>query len=236
MKLLIVEDEAKIAAFLQRGLTEEAHDVVVAATLAAARLELRSHRFDLLLVDRMLPDGDGLTLIRELRSAGDTLPVLCVTAQDRVEERVEGLLDGADDYLVKPFAFEELLARIAAIARRPRAPPELRVKVVADLTIDATRHQVVRAGRDVKLTPQEFSLLWALARQPDRVYTRAELLADVWNTHHDPGTNVVDVYVGYLRRKVDGDGERALIQTVRGVGYRLSTGPSQGPPAGPEAP
>lgn len=227
MNIVVLEDELKIAGFLQKGLTEEGHSVAVAGTIAAARGLLKQRHVDLLIVDRMLPDGDGLGLVRELREAGNPLPALCVTARDRVEERVEGLWQGADDYLVKPFAFEELLARIAAVVRRPRTnPPPLRVLRVADLTIDADRHTVSRAGRDISLTPQEFSLLWCLALHPGRVHTRAELLADVWNTHHDPGTNVVDVYVGYLRKKVDRDAEKPLIQTVRGVGYRLQNDPT----------
>ncbi len=219
MRMLVVEDEPKIAGFLSRGLIEEGHQVTVAGTLAAARSALATAGHDLLIIDRMLPDGDGLALIRELREAGNGLPALCVTAKDRVEDRVQGLWDGADDYLVKPFAFEELLARIAAIARR--RPQASRILRVADLTLDAELRTAKRGEREVPLTPQEFALLWFLAEHPGRVHTRAELLAHVWNVHHDPGTNVVDVYMGYLRRKIDRDAAHPLVHTVRGVGYLL---------------
>jgi DNA-binding response OmpR family regulator len=186
--------------------------------LAQARAALADGSFDLLLVDRMLPDGDGLSLIRELRRAGDRTPALCLTARDRLEERVEGLYGGADDYLVKPFAFEELLARIAAITRRGTTT---RVLQVGDLQIDTDAYRVTRAGEEITVTAQEMRLLRVLAENAGRVMSRTRLLELVWDTRFDPGTNVVDVYVSYLRQKIDKGHDRALLHTVRGAGYVL---------------
>ncbi len=217
MRILVVEDERKIAGFLQRGLSEEGHRVTVAGDLAEARAHLRDG-WDLLLVDRMLPDGDGLGLVRELRSEGDATPVICLTARDRVDERVEGLTRGADDYLVKPFAFEELLARIGAVTRRGGAQERLQV---ADLVVDVASRRVFRGEAEIKLTAREFDLLRYLAERAGRVISRTRLLEAVWDTQHDPGTNVVDVYVSYLRAKIDKDFAPPLLHTVRGVGYVL---------------
>lgn len=219
MRVLLVEDEPKISGFVARGLIEEGHSVEVAADLAAARKKLTTMAYDVMVVDRMLPDGDGLALVRERREAGDRIPAICVTARDRVGERVEGLLGGADDYLVKPFAFEELLARLTAIARRTT---EVAARVVVgDLVVDVDRHRVSRGSREIALTAQEFLLLRSLAENSGHVMSRTRLLATVWQTFHDPGTNVVDVYIGYLRRKIDAEGEPPLLHTVRGVGYVL---------------
>ena len=219
MHILILEDEPKIASFLRRGLSEEGHMVEAAADLRGARELLGKSSFDLLLVDRMLPDGDGLSLVRELRRAGSQTPVLCLTARDRVEERVEGLNGGADDYLVKPFSFDELLARVAALARRSGLAGG-RVSV-GDLEVDLDALRVWRAGAEVRLTAQEFRLLRALAEHPGHIVSRTRLLESAWDLHHDPGTNVVDVYVGYLRAKIDRGHARPLIHTVRGLGYVL---------------
>jgi len=218
MRVLVVEDEPKIAGFLRRGLEDEGHRVDVAGDLAAARQALREGEYDLLLVDRMLPDGDGLALVRGLRREGDRTPTICLTARDRVEERVEGLYGGADDYLVKPFAFDELLARIAAVRRR--APVADRIEV-DDLVIDVLARRVWRAGEEIRLTTREFDLLRYLAEHTGRVLSRTRLLEAVWDTMHDPGTNVVDVYVSYLRGKIDKGHDRPLLHTVRGVGYVL---------------
>lgn len=218
MRILVVEDERKIAGFLQRGLDGEGHRVEVATDLAAARALLSAASFELLLVDRMLPDGDGLTLIRELRQRGVSVPTICLTARDRVEERVEGLQGGADDYLVKPFSFEELLARILAVTRRARGVEALEV---GDLHIDVPARRVSRGGGEIRLTTREFDLLRYLAERRGRVLSRTRLLEAVWDTTHDPGTNTVDVYVSYLRAKIDKGFERPLIHTVRGVGYVL---------------
>jgi DNA-binding response OmpR family regulator len=223
MRILVIEDERKIAGFLSKGLGEEGHVVQVVGDLATARTSVGIADFDLLLVDRMLPDGDGLALVRELRRQGNRTPAICLTARDRVEERVEGLHGGADDYIVKPFAFDELLARMAAVTRRgSSASPILRV---GDLTLDPDAHRVERAGSSLQLTAQEFSLLRYLMENVGRVLSRTRLLEHVWDLHHDPGTNVVDVYIGYLRAKVDKGFERPLIHTVRGVGYVLEDRP-----------
>ncbi|PKN57430.1 MAG: DNA-binding response regulator [Deltaproteobacteria bacterium HGW-Deltaproteobacteria-14] len=218
MRILVVEDEPKIAGFLLRGLDEEGHRVDVVADLAAARLAVRVERYDLLLVDRMLPDGDGLAVVRELRRARDRTPAICLTARDRVEERVEGLYSGADDYLVKPFEFEELLARIAAVTRRGVGAERLEV---GDLVVDVEAHRVTRAGAELTLTAQEFALLRYFAENAGRVLSRTRLLDAVWATTHDPRTNVVDVYVSYLRAKIDKGFPQPLLHTVRGAGYVL---------------
>jgi len=218
MRILVVEDEPKIAGFLARGLGEEGHQVDVVGDLAAARAAVNAEPYDLLLIDRMLPDGDGLSVVRELRRERDRTPAICLTARDRVEERVEGLYGGADDYLVKPFEFSELLARIAAVTRRG---PESDRLVVADLVLDMAAHRVTRDGRDVQLTAQEFSLLRYFAEHAGRVLSRTRLLDAVWGMTHDPRTNVVEVYVSYLRAKIDKGFDRPLLHTVRGVGYVL---------------
>ena len=223
MRILVVEDERRISGFVARGLREEGHVVEVAEDLAGARRALGEASWDLLLVDRMLPDGDGLQLVRDLRREGSRLPAIAVTARDRVEERVEGLYGGVDDYLVKPFAFDELLARIAAVTRRG-VTVEQRIEV-GDLQIDLDAVRVVRGGREIKLTPQEFRLLRYLAENRGRVLSRTRLLEHVWDVHHDPGTNVVDVYVGYLRGKIDKGFDRPLLHTVRGFGYVLEDRP-----------
>jgi len=222
MRILVVEDEPKIAGFLSHGLTGEGHRVEVVTDLEGARLAVKAEPYDLLLVDRMLPDGDGLAVVRELRRRGSRTPAICLTARDRIEERVEGLYGGADDYLVKPFEFEELLARIAAVTRR--APCADRIEI-ADLAIDTAAHRVSRGGRDIPLTAHEFALLRYLAEHRGHVLSRTRLLDAVWGTTHDPRTNVVDVYVSYLRGKIDKGFERPLIHTVRGAGYVLEDKP-----------
>jgi len=222
MRILVVEDERKIGGFLQRGLTEEGHRVDLATDLAEARRSLALGDYDLLLVDRMLPDGDGLAVVRELRRDGQRTPAICLTARDRLEERVEGLYGGADDYLVKPFAFDELLARIAAVTRRVPGADRLEV---GDLQIDVPARRVYRADTEIGLTAREFDLLRYLAENRGRVLSRTRLLEAVWDTVHDPGTNVVDVYVSYLRAKIDKDFDRPLLHTVRGVGYVLEDRP-----------
>lgn len=222
MRILVIEDEPRIAAFLERGLAEEGHIVVLAGDLAAAREQISLAAPDLMLVDRMLPDGDGLSLVRERRRLGDTTPAICLTARDRLEERVEGLHGGADDYLIKPFAFDELLARIAAVCRRSGVGEDQ--IVVGELVIDLAAHRVERAGQVIALTAQEFSLLRYLAENPGRVLSRTRLLEHVWGVRHDPGTNVVDVYVSYLRQKIDKGFEHQMLHTIRGVGYVLQEG------------
>ena len=221
MRILVVEDEPKIAGFLERGLGEEGHRVDVARDLAQAKAAVVED-YDLLIVDRMLPDGDGLSVVRELRRLGRLTPAICLTARDRVEERVEGLYGGADDYLVKPFEFDELLARIAAVTRRSAAADRLEV---GDLVIDVAARRVERAGRELQLTAQEFDLLRYLAQNTGRVLSRTRILDAVWGVTHDPRTNLVDVYISYLRSKIDKGFDRPLLHTVRGVGYALEDRP-----------
>lgn len=227
MRVLIIEDEPRMASLLRRSLTEEGHDVVVAGTLADAGrvLSTASVAPDLLIVDRMLPDGDGLGMVRQLRAAGDVRPALVLTARDRVDDRVEGLHSGADDYLGKPFALAELLARVEALGRRVVSP--VRTLRIGDLELDRDSMRVRRAGEEVRLTAQEFRLLVCLAEHAGRVLSKSRLLELVWDIHHDPGTNLVEVYISYLRSKIDkrpGVGA-PLIHTVRGLGYVLEDRP-----------
>lgn len=221
MRILVVEDEPKIAGFLRRGLTEEGHRVDVARDVAEAESAI-TQDYDLVVVDRMLPDGDGLTIVRRLRRQGKLTPAICLTARDRVEERVEGLYGGADDYIVKPFEFDELLARIAAVTRRAALAERLEV---GDLVIDVPARRVTRAGRELCLTAQEFDLLRYLAENTGRVLSRTRILDSVWDVTSDPRTNLVDVYVSYLRGKIDKGFDKPLLHTVRGVGYVLEDRP-----------
>jgi DNA-binding response OmpR family regulator len=222
MRILVIEDEPAIADLLSRGLSEEGHSVRTAGTLAAARRSLRDDVAppDLLIVDRMLPDGDGLDLVRQLRTDGDGRPALVLTARDRVDERVEGLYGGADDYLTKPFAFDELLARIAAIQRRMGSTTSSTIEV-GDLRLDLEALRVWRGADELVLTAQEFRVLRYLAEHAGKVVSRTRLLEGAWDMHHDPGTNIVDVYISYLRAKVDKGHAHPLIHTVRGRGYLL---------------
>ena len=223
MRILVVEDERPIQGFLLRGLGEEGHVVDIVEDLASARQRLVDHRPDLLLVDRMLPDGDGLSLVRELRRRGDDIAAICLTARDRVEERVEGLVGGADDYLVKPFSFEELLARIASVTRRSRGPSSL--LTVGDLSLDPDTARVTRAGQPIKLTAQEYRLLRYMMENAGRVLSRTRQLESVWDLHIDPGTNVVDVYMSYLRGRIVKDFDHQLVPSVRGLGYVIADRP-----------
>ena len=221
MRILIVEDDRKIGGFLTRGLSEEGHAVRLAADLETARDHLAADPYDLLLVDRMLPDGDGLSLVKEARHADARTMIMCLTARDNVDDRVEGLYGGADDYMTKPFAFDELLARIAALVRRRGGFEKLQV---GDLSVDIEAHRVFRGTQEIDLTPREFALLRYLVENAGRVLTRTRILERVWDTMYDPGHNVVDVYISYLRKKIDQGAEKTLIHTVRGVGYVVDAG------------
>jgi two-component system, OmpR family, response regulator MprA len=218
--LLLVDDDQGIRTGLQRVLSYEGFQVRLAASGAEALERLSERRADLLLLDVRIPDPDGLEVCRRLRDAGDRTPVLMLTAADTVEDRVAGLEAGADDYLVKPFAVEELLARIRALLRR-RPGWEARVLRVGDLTLDRDTFEVWRGERPVALTRREFELLEVLMRHPNQVMSRQRLLRLVWSYDFPTGTNVVEVYVSYLRRKLEGPGERRLLHNVRGVGYVL---------------
>jgi two-component system copper resistance phosphate regulon response regulator CusR len=220
VKLLIVEDEPKTASFLRKGLREHGFVVDVAGTGYEAIRLAREFAYDLIVLDLMIPGGDGWSVLAELRRGGSSIPILVLTARDSVRDRVRGLEAGADDYLVKPFAFSELLARIRAVLRRaPTRQPD--VLQVADLEIDLAGQKVRRAGRKLELTPKEFQLLSLLARRAGEVVSRAVIVEQVWDVNFDPGTNVVDVHIRRLRSKVDDPFDRKLIHTVRGSGYIL---------------
>jgi DNA-binding response OmpR family regulator len=222
MRILVVEDERKVASFLRQGLQEEGHAVEVAADGAAAlELLVAAPEYDLVVLDLMLPKRDGFEVLRDLRRRKIRTPVLVLTARDAVADKVTGLDLGADDYLTKPFAFEEFLARVRALLRRGAAPgaPVLRL---ADLTLDPATRAVTRGPRRITLTAREYALLEYFLRNVGRVLTRPMIAQHVWGLDFDPESNIVDVYVGYLRRKIDADGDRRLLHTVRGAGYRLA--------------
>jgi len=225
MRLLIVEDEPKVARALREGLAAEHFDVVTARTGEEGFFEASAATFDVILLDLMLPKVDGLDVLKTLRARGITTPVLVLTARDTVEDRVLGLESGADDYLVKPFAFAELLARIRALLRRGRPEQVLRLKA-ADLEMDLLTRQVTRGGRALELTPREFELLEYLLRHEGHPVSRAMLARDVWKevARATPIDNVIDVQMTRLRRKVDAEGCARLIHTVRGVGFVLREG------------
>jgi DNA-binding response OmpR family regulator len=222
MRILIVEDAKKLALTLKRGLEGEGYavDTIFDGLDAHKRLTARADEYDLVVLDVMLPGMDGMTLCRELRARGLTTPVLMLTARDAVADRVSGLDSGADDYLVKPFAFAELLARIRTLLRRPRQtlPSELKVD---DLVLDPASRTVRRADQPIALTTKEFSLLELFMRNAGRVLSRDEILAHAWDEEYDSFSNIIDVYVNRLRKKVDLEGRPSLFNTVRGVGYGI---------------
>jgi two-component system OmpR family response regulator len=227
MRILIVEDAVKLAQSLKKGLEAEGYAVdllydgaAARKRLAAARDDADGSRYDLLLLDVMLPGVDGFTLCRELRARGLAIPVLMLTARDSTADKVTGLDGGADDYLVKPFDFDELLARIRTLLRRPPAtlPPTL---VVGDLSLDPVRRSVARGGEEIDLSAKEFGLLELFMRHPGQLLTRDRILDHAWDGEYDAFSNIVDVYVGRLRRKLDEAGAPSFIETKRGAGYVL---------------
>jgi len=222
MNILIVEDDPRVADFLLRGLRAEGYGVQLARTGTEGLERARGGDLSLLVLDLMLPGLSGLELCQTLRAEGRHVPVLMLTAMSTLEDKVKGLRLGADDYLTKPFAFEELLARIEALMRRGREQrPKASTLQLADLVLDRERMQVTRAGRPVFLTARELAFLELLMSAPGRVYSRERILSNVWGTNEDPLTNVVDVYVRRLRSKIDDGHALALLKTVRGFGYRL---------------
>lgn len=221
MRILVVEDEKSIARFIRQGLEEAGYAVDVAEDGQEGLQYARVVDYDILVLDIMLPGVDGLELLRVLRREGKKTPALMLTARDTVDDRVQGLDAGADDYLVKPFAFPELLARIRALLRRPPLQAGT-VLQVGDLEMDTSTREVRRGERPVELTPREYAVLEYLMRHPNQVLTRTQIGEHVWNFDFYHESNVIDVYIGYLRRKIEDEGERPLIHTVRGVGYRLS--------------
>ena len=224
MRILVVEDEQAIAAFVVQGLTEAGYAVDLAADAAECLHWAAIAEYDVIVLDVMLPDQDGLTVCAELRRRGLRAPVLMVTARDAVDDRVAGLDSGADDYLIKPFAFAELLARIRALLRREPAFKGTLLQV-ADLELDTASRAVRRADRPIALTSKEYSLLEYLMRHPNQILTRSAIAEHVWNYDFDNLTNLIDVHIFALRRKLDDAHDLKLLHTVRGVGYRL--GPAE---------
>ncbi len=220
MKILVVEDEAKTAAYLAKGLVENGYTVNRAGNGEEGFNMALGGGYDLLILDVMLPGKDGWSILSDLRHSGHRFPILFLTARDAVEDRVRGLESGADDYLVKPFAFVELLARVRSLLRRSPARPSESLRI-ADLEIDPIRHKTQRCGQRIDLTPKEFSLLYLLASRSGEVLSRTFLAEQVWDVNFDSDTNVVDVHVRRLRSKVDDPFDRKLVHTVRGVGYVL---------------
>lgn len=221
MKLLLVEDDKATADFIVRGLKEHGHITDHTDNGLDGLMLAQEGHYDVLVLDRMLPRLDGLTLLRTLREAGNPTPVIMLTAMGSIEDRVTGLGAGAEDYLVKPFAFAELYARIGALARRPPLNKNVTVLAVADLEMDLLKRRVTRAGQVLDLQPTEFKLLEFLLRHAGQVVTRTMLLEGVWDFHFDPKTNIVETHVSRLRAKIDREFDVALIQTVRGAGYRI---------------
>lgn len=220
MKVLLVEDDVELTGILCQGFGEHGIRVTCAATYSAGQLRVALGSFDVIILDVLLPGGDGFALCDDIRRRGIATPILMLTALDDLSDRVRGLESGADDYVVKPFAFRELLARVRAVARRPPMLASDRI-VVANLEVDLSARRVLRAGRSISLTAKEFALLEFFAVHRDRVVGRAAITAHVWDENHDPFTNVLEVLVRRLRRKIDDGFEPKLIHTLRGAGYRF---------------
>jgi len=222
MRILVVEDDRKVASFIRKGLEEEGHAVEVAGDGAEAIERVADGSpWDLVVLDVMLPKRDGFSVLKTLREDGLTAPVLMLTARDAVGDRVTGLDLGADDYLTKPFAFEEFLARVRALLRRGATATPSPVLRLADLSLDPATREVRRGSRRIELTAREYTLLEYFMRSPGRILSRPMLAQHVWGLDFDSESNVVDVYVGYLRRRIEASGEKKLLHTVRGVGYVL---------------
>lgn len=222
MHVLLIEDDKDAANFIVKGMQEAGHQIDHVADGSSGLYNAVEKEYDVIIVDRMLPKLDGLTIIQTLRASGKTTPILILSALHQVDERVKGLKSGGDDYLVKPFAFAELMARIEVLMRRQRMPNEQSSLQVGDLVMNFLTRKVTRAGKDIPLQNREFMLLEYLMRHAGQVVTRTMLLESVWDFHFDPQTNVIDVQVSRLRQKVDKGFEKSLIKTIRGVGYQMS--------------
>ena len=223
-RLLIVEDDGDTREFIAKGFAEEGYAIETATNGRDGLYHATDGGFDAIVLDRMLPELDGLALVKSLRAAGIKTPVLMLTAMSAVDERVKGLRAGADDYLVKPFSFQELHARIEALLRRPQESEETPTLRCRDLEMNLLTRKVTRNGREITLTPREFQILEFFLRRKNRVVSRTMLLEGVWDYHFDPNTNVVDVHISKLRKQLDDPGETPLIETVRGAGYMMSDG------------
>jgi two-component system, OmpR family, response regulator len=221
MRLLLIEDDTKLADYVSRGFSEAGHLCDVLDNGQDGLFQATRETYDVLIVDRMLPGLDGLSMVKAIRAAGNKTPLIFLTSIGGVDDRVEGLEAGGDDYLVKPFAFSELAARVAALARRPAVQTEQTVLKVHDLELDLIRHRVTRAGQHIDLQPKEFALLEVLMRAEGRVLTRTMLLERVWDYHFDPQTSVVETHISRLRSKIDKPFDVALLHTVRSTGYTL---------------
>jgi two-component system OmpR family response regulator len=221
MRLLLIEDDAAVSAYIARGLTEAGHVCDVLADGRDGLFQATRESYDVLVVDRMLPGLDGLSVVRALRAAGVRAPVLFLTAMGGIDDRVEGLDAGGDDYLTKPFAVTELMARVNALARRPPVQDVQTILRVADLELDMLRRDARRGGQAIDLLPKEFTLLEVLMRNAGRVVTRTMLLERVWDFHFDPKTSVVETHISRLRAKIDKPFDVALLQTVKNAGYML---------------
>ena len=221
MRILLIEDDASVADYIVKGLRESGYSVDHAGDGKQGLVMATSEEYDAMVVDRMLPNVDGLTIVQTLRASENNTPVLILSALGEVDDRVKGLKAGGDDYLVKPFAFAELLARIEVILRRQENSGTQTKLKVADLEMDLLAHKVTRAGEVFNLQPREYKLLEYLMRHAGQVVTRTMLLENVWDYHFDPQTNVIDVHISRLRQKIDKGFDRQLLQTVRGAGYML---------------
>lgn len=221
MRLLIIEDEPEVLSYIAKGMKEAGHTVDTAANGKDGLFLATTEKYDVLIVDRMLPQLDGLTVIKTLRGAGNTTPVLILSALGEVDDRVKGLRSGGDDYLVKPFAFAELLARVEILGRRTGNGAQSAETTLSagDLTLNLLSRRVMRGGHEIELQTREFKLLEYLLRHKGQIVTRTMLLEHVWDYHFDPQTNVIDVHISRLRRKIDERSQSPLIQTVRGAGY-----------------
>lgn len=224
MRVLVIEDDRETAHFLQKSLKESGHSADVAGDGETGLAMAQGGAYDILIVDRMLPRLDGLSVVKTLRTEGSRTPVLILSALGDVDDRVKGLRAGGDDYLTKPYAYTELLARIEALARRATPEEQETRYVVGDLVLDRLSHRVTRAGEPIQLQPREYRLLEYLMKNAGQVVTRTMLLENVWDYHFDPQTNVIDVHVSRLRSKIDKGFDRPLLHTVRGAGYMVRDG------------
>jgi two-component system OmpR family response regulator len=222
MKLLLIEDDVESAKYLMKGLKEQGYVIDHCASGKEGLFMAASEKYDAMIIDRMVPEVDGVTIIQTLRASGNQTPVIILTALDKVEERVKGLKSGADDYLAKPYSFTELLARLEAITRRKAGEKAVTRLTCGELEMDLLTREVRRAGKMIELQAREFALLEYLMRNHGTVVTRTMLLEHVWDYNFDPQTNVIDVHISRLRQKLDKGFEKSLIQTLRGAGYKLT--------------